>query len=64
VNHSFQERVEWMRSEVLTLAEVWPERPRAVIVGINPSLTSVAEGHYFQGQGARGRIMMLVKAGS
>ncbi|GAA1337717.1 hypothetical protein [Arthrobacter roseus] len=59
----YQERVEWMGSEVLTLAEVWPTRPRAVIVGVNPSLTSVAAGHYFQGQGARGRIMKLVKAG-
>jgi TDG/mug DNA glycosylase family protein len=59
----YQERVEWMGAEVLTLAEVWPARPRAVIVGINPPLTSVTAGHYFQGQGARGRIMMLVKAG-
>jgi TDG/mug DNA glycosylase family protein len=59
----YQERVEWMGAEVLTLAEVWPSRPRAVIVGINPSLTSVTTGHYFQGPGARGRIMMLVKAG-
>ncbi|TDW31410.1 uracil-DNA glycosylase family protein [Cryobacterium psychrophilum] len=59
----YQERVEWMGAEVLTLAEVWPPRPRAVIVGINPSLTSVTAGHYYQGQGARGRIMMLVKVG-
>lgn len=59
----YQERVEWMGIEVLTLAEVWLERTRAVIVGINPSLTSVTAGHYFQGQGARGRIMMLVRAG-
>lgn len=59
----YQERVEWMGAEVLTLAEVWPARPRAVIVGINPSITSVTAGHYFQGRGARGRIMMLVKAG-
>jgi hypothetical protein len=59
----YQERVEWMGTEVVTLAEVWPLRPRAVIVGINPSVTSVATGHYYQGQGARGRIMMLVEAG-
>ncbi|TFD12879.1 hypothetical protein E3T35_06220 [Cryobacterium sp. TMT1-2-2] len=59
----YQERVEWMGAEVLTLAEVWPPRPRAVILGINPSLTSVTAGHYYQGQGARGRMMMLVKAG-
>jgi len=59
----YQERIDWMGAEVVTLAEIWPVPPRAVIVGINPSLTSVANGHYFQGQGARGRIMMLVKAG-
>jgi TDG/mug DNA glycosylase family protein len=59
----YQERIEWMGAEVLTLAEVWPARPRAVIVGINPSLTSVGAGHYFQGRGACGRMMMLVKAG-
>jgi TDG/mug DNA glycosylase family protein len=59
----YQERIGWMGAEVLTLSEVWPLRPRAVIVGINPSLTSVTAGHYFQGQGARGRILMLVKAG-
>ena len=34
-----------------------------MIAGINPSLTSVTAGHYYQGQGARGRITMLVKAG-
>lgn len=59
----YQERVKWMGEDVLTLAEVQPARPRAVIVGINPSITSVNAGHYFQGRGARGRIMMLVKAG-
>jgi TDG/mug DNA glycosylase family protein len=59
----YQERVGWMGTEIVTLAEIWPSRPRAVIVGINPSITSVATGHYFQGQGARSRIMMLVKAG-
>lgn len=59
----YQERVEWMGQEVLTLAEVWPEAVRAVIVGINPSQTSVDAGHYFQGQGARGQVMKLVKAG-
>ncbi|NOJ58419.1 uracil-DNA glycosylase family protein [Arthrobacter sp. 260] len=59
----YQERIEWMGAEVLTLPEVWPARPRVVIVGINLSLDSVAAGHYFQGKGARGRITMLVKAG-
>jgi TDG/mug DNA glycosylase family protein len=52
-----------MGSEVLTLSEVWPSRPKAVVVGINPSVTSVNAGHYFQGSGARGRLMKLVRAG-
>lgn len=59
----YQERVEWMGQEVLTLAEVWPEAVRAVIVGINPSQTSVDAGHYFQGRGARGQVLKLIKAG-
>lgn len=29
----YQERVDWMGMEVLTLAEIWPSRPRAMIVG-------------------------------
>lgn len=52
-----------MGREVLTLAEVWPEDVRAVIVGINPSQKSVDAGHYFQGRGARGQVMKLVRAG-
>lgn len=59
----FQERITWMGTEVLTLAEVWPRRPKALIVGINPSQTSVDAGHYYQGKGARARIMLLVRAG-
>jgi len=59
----YQERIEWRGTSVITLAGVWPEKPRAVIVGINPSITSVRAGHYFQGQGARTRLMMLVRAG-
>jgi integrase/G:T/U-mismatch repair DNA glycosylase len=57
------ERIIWMGNEVLTLAEIWPANSRAVIVGINPSQTSVDAGHYFQGQGARGQVIKLVGAG-
>jgi TDG/mug DNA glycosylase family protein len=59
----YQERIDWMGETAVTLAEVWPSEAKAVVVGINPSLTSVAAGHYFQGRGARARLMMLVRAG-
>lgn len=59
----YQERIEWRGKEILTLAEVWPTEVRAVIVGINPSLTSVDAGHYFQGKGARGQVLRLVRVG-
>jgi len=52
-----------MGVEVLTLADVWPDNPRAMIVGINPAPRSVEAGHYFQGRGARGQFDRLVSAG-
>jgi TDG/mug DNA glycosylase family protein len=39
----------WMGKEYLTLSDLWPENPKAVIVGINPALVSVDVGHYYQG---------------
>ena len=45
-----QAKVEWMGTPVLTLRDLWPEQPRAVIVGLNPSLRSVEVGHYYQGR--------------
>lgn len=38
-----------MGRRVLTLADLIPPEPLAVCVGINPSPTSVAIGHYYQG---------------
>lgn len=43
----YQSVEEWMDAEVLTLADVWPESPRAMIVGLNPAPASVAAGHYY-----------------
>lgn len=43
--------------EVLTLAEVWPEEVRALIVEINPSATSVDADLSFQGGGARRQVI-------
>jgi TDG/mug DNA glycosylase family protein len=59
----FQERVQWLGTEVLTLAEVWPEVPRAMIVGLNPAPSSVAAGHYYQGRVGRRQLLRLVEAG-
>lgn len=47
---NFQGVEEWMGAEYLTLRDVLPESPRAVVVGLNPSPVSVAAGHYYQGQ--------------
>lgn len=59
----YQERIQWLGREILTLAEVWPTRVRAVVVGINPSQVSVDAGHYYQGDGARRQITRLIRAG-
>jgi TDG/mug DNA glycosylase family protein len=43
-----------MGDDVLTLADLIPDEPRALVVGINPAPRSVAAGHYYQGtQGQR-----------
>lgn len=52
-----------MGAEVLTLADVWPEQPRAMIVGLNPAPTSVAEGHYYQGKVGQVQLRRLADAG-
>jgi TDG/mug DNA glycosylase family protein len=35
----------WMGKTFLTLADLWPAHPKAVVVGINPTPQSVAAGH-------------------
>ena len=52
-----------MGTRVLTLADVWPNQPRAMIVGLNPSPTSVEAGHYYQGQAGRRQLRRLVEIG-
>lgn len=59
----FQEQMTWMGEEVLTLAEVWPEQPRAMIVGLNPAPRSVEAGHYYQGKSGQRQLLRLVSAG-
>jgi double-stranded uracil-DNA glycosylase len=42
--------VEWLGEPVETLEDLLRAGLRAVCVGINPALTSVAAGHYYQGR--------------
>lgn len=59
----FQQRMMWRGIEVLTLADIWPEHPRAMIVGLNPAPPSVAAGHYYQGRVGQRQITRLQEAG-
>lgn len=59
----YQTHEDWMGTEVLTLADIWPEEPRAMIVGLNPAPSSVAAGHYYQGQVGQGQLRKLASAG-
>lgn len=60
----FQERTTWLGEDILTLADVWPEHPRAMIVGLNPAPKSVEAGHYYQGRAGQRQLMRLVEAGA
>jgi TDG/mug DNA glycosylase family protein len=59
----YQSIENWMGDSVLTLRDVWPERPRAMIVGLNPAPLSVAAGHYYQGQTGQRQLGRLISAG-
>lgn len=60
----YQSRERWMGTEVLTLDDVWPEgNCRTAIVGLNPAPSSVAAGHYYQGQSGQRQLHRLVDAG-
>lgn len=59
----FQSHVEWMGQTYLTLADVWPDTPKAMIVGLNPAPVSVNAGHYYQGSRGKGQLNRLVRAG-
>lgn len=58
----YQSYEEWMGARVLSLADVWPEQPRAVIVGINPRPFTVATGHYYQGPVGRRQLGRIASA--
>ena len=53
-----------MGKQILTLADIWPERPRAMIVGINPAPASVEAGHYYQGNVGKRQMQRVAQAGA
>jgi len=58
-----QVEIEVAGAGVLTLADLWPDRCRAVVVGVNPAPRSVTAGHYYQGGNGRRAIARLRSAG-
>jgi double-stranded uracil-DNA glycosylase len=59
----YQTSVDWMGAQVTTLADLWPNPPLAMIVGINPAPKSVEVGHYYQGAAGRRQMQRLADAG-
>jgi TDG/mug DNA glycosylase family protein len=59
----YQTRVDWMGTPTLTLEDLWPESPRAMIVGLNPAPPSVDAGHYYPRGYGRMQLIRLAKAG-
>lgn len=55
--------VDWRGTTVLTLADLWPDRPRAMVVGLHPVPCSVEAGHYFQGQVGQRQLRRLASTG-
>lgn len=62
-SETYRTEVEWMGQRVVTLEDVWPERPRAMIVGLNPAPASVEVGHYYQGRSGQRQLLRLADAG-
>jgi TDG/mug DNA glycosylase family protein len=55
--------IEWMGEQIDTLADLLPDAPRAVCVGINPAPRSVEAGHYYQGRQGQRFFARLQQAG-
>lgn len=53
---------DWMGKEVETLEDLLRPGLRAICVGINPALTSVRAGHYYQGRLGKGFYERLRRA--
>ncbi|MCB2412879.1 hypothetical protein LGT39_08475 [Demequina sp. TTPB684] len=59
----YQAVIDWMGTPYVTLRDVWPDAPRAAIVGLNPPPGSVAKGHYYQGPVGQRQMHRLVAGG-
>ena len=59
----YQAWLDWMGTRVLTLADVLPQQPAAMIVGLNPAPASVEAGHYYQGRSGQRQLLRLANAG-
>lgn len=60
---AYKTEVDWMGERTLTLQDLWPEGPRAMIVGLNPAPASVEAGHYYQGRSGQRQLFRLADAG-
>jgi len=61
--HGHQVIVSWQGQDIVTLAPLWPQPLRAVIVGINPAKDSARAGHYYQGPMGKDAIALLREVG-
>jgi TDG/mug DNA glycosylase family protein len=59
----YQQTMDWMGSRILTLADIWPNEVRAMIIGLNPAPKSVEAGHYYQGRYGQRQLGNLAKYG-
>jgi TDG/mug DNA glycosylase family protein len=59
----YQQRTQWMGHPEITLADLWPEQPRAMIVGLFSAPVSVEAGHYYQGGYGQRQLRRLADAG-
>lgn len=58
-----QELIEIDGEYIKTLREVWPDSPRAMVIGLNPAPRSVEAGHYYQGRYGQRQMRRLSEAG-
>jgi len=55
--------MEWMGEEIVTLEDLLRPELRVLCIGINPALTSVERGHYYQGRSGQGFLARLRAVG-
>lgn len=65
-NDALKAHQDWIEIDgkrIKTLKELWPEMPRAMVIGLNPAPVSVDAGHYYQGQYGQRQMHRLSEAG-